>query len=144
MSAPACTTPNHVRSRTFEPDNWAAILAAAFRRVLARADGPPSEATVAEGVAFPAALTEELHVLPYFHGNRSPRADPSLRGMISGLKLSASVDALAILYLSTVQAIAHGTRHIVDAMNAAGYRIDTLIACGGAPKKNKKKKHGWD
>ncbi len=89
---------------------------------------------LAASVAFPAALTEDLHVLPYFHGNRSPRADPSLRGMVSGLKLSASVDALALLYLATVQAIAHGTRHIVDAMNAAGYRIDTLIACGGDTK----------
>ena len=89
---------------------------------------------LAEAVAFPAALTRELHVLPDFHGNRSPRADPTLRGMISGLKLDASVDALALLYLATVQAIAHGTRHIVDAMNAAGYRIDTLVACGGDTK----------
>ena len=89
---------------------------------------------LASNVAFPAALTSELHVLPYFHGNRSPRADPTLRGMVSGLKLTDSVDALALLYLSTVQAIAHGTRHIVDAMNTAGYRIDTLVACGGDTK----------
>ena len=26
-----------------------------------------------------------VHILPYFHGNRSPRADPSLTGMISAL-----------------------------------------------------------
>jgi ribulose kinase len=39
-----------------------------------------------------------------------------------------------LLYLSTIQAIAHGTRHIVDTMNAAGYRIDTVIACGGDTK----------
>ena len=83
---------------------------------------------------FPARLTADLHVLPYFHGNRSPRADPTLRGMISGLKLSDSVDALAVLYLATVQAIAHGTRHIVETMNGAGYTIDTLIACGGDTK----------
>lgn len=89
---------------------------------------------LAASVAFPAALTRELHVEPDFHGNRSPRADPTLRGMISGLSLDASVDALALLYLSTVQAIAHGTRHVVDAMNAAGYRIDTMIACGGDTK----------
>ena len=89
---------------------------------------------LAEGLAFPAALTRELHVLPYFHGNRSPRADPSLRGMISGLRLSSSIDALALVYLATIQAIAHGTRHIVDAMNLAGYSIDTLVACGGDTK----------
>ncbi len=89
---------------------------------------------LAATVAFPAELTRELHVLPYFHGNRSPRADPTLRGMVSGLRLTDSVDALAVVYLATVQAIAHGTRHIVDAMNAAGYRIDTLVACGGDTK----------
>jgi FGGY-family pentulose kinase len=93
-----------------------------------RLDALSSECT------FPAALTEELHVLPYFHGNRSPRANPTLRGMVSGLKLSDSVDALALLYLATIQAIAHGTRHILEEMNKAGYRIRTLIACGGDTK----------
>ncbi|HEX6239860.1 MAG TPA: FGGY-family carbohydrate kinase [Polyangiales bacterium] len=77
------------------------------------------------------ALTAELHVMPDFHGNRSPRADPSLRGMISGLRLFAGVEELALVYLATLQAIAHGTRHIIDALNARGYHIDTLIACGG-------------
>lgn len=89
---------------------------------------------LARGAPFPAALTRELHVLPDHHGNRSPRADPTLRGMVSGLKLTDSVDALALLYLATVQAIAHGTRHIVDTMNRHGYRISTLIATGGDTK----------
>jgi FGGY-family pentulose kinase len=91
-------------------------------------------AALSAGSTFPAALTSELHVYPDFHGNRSPRADPSLRGMISGLKLSDTVDSLALLYLATVQAVAHGTRHIIEALNAQGYRIDTLIACGGDTK----------
>jgi FGGY-family pentulose kinase len=86
------------------------------------------------GAAFPAALTRELHVLPDHHGNRSPRADPTLRGMVSGLKLDDSLDALALLYLATVQAIAHGTKHVLDAMNSNGHRIDTIVACGGDAK----------
>lgn len=86
-----------------------------------------------EGVAV-AELTADLHVLPYFHGNRSPRADATLRGMVSGLRLSDSVDDLARLYLATVQAIAYGTRHIIEAMNRAGYAIDTVLACGGGTK----------
>jgi len=89
---------------------------------------------LAGSAAVPAALTRELHVYPDFHGNRSPLADPSLRGMISGLRLSDSLDSLALLYLATVQGIAHGTRQIIDAMNTAGYRIDTLVACGGDTK----------
>jgi FGGY-family pentulose kinase len=83
---------------------------------------------------FPAQLTRDLHVLPYFHGNRSPRADPTLRGMISGLKLSDSLDSLARSYLATIQAIAHGTRHIIETLNASGFAIDTLLACGGDTK----------
>jgi FGGY-family pentulose kinase len=81
--------------------------------------------------AYPAELTRELHVFPDFHGNRSPRADPTLRGMVSGLKLSDTVESLALLYLATIQAVAHGTKHIIDTMNAGGYSIDTLLACGG-------------
>ena len=85
-------------------------------------------------VPFLAMLTRDLHVLPDHHGNRSPRADPTLRGMVSGLKLTDSLDSLALLYLATVQAIAHGTRHILATMNANGYRIDTIFACGGDTK----------
>ena len=47
---------------------------------------------------------------------------------------SNSIDALALLYLATIQAIAHGTRHIVGELNAHGYRIATLFACGGDTK----------
>ncbi|MBN9507923.1 MAG: FGGY-family carbohydrate kinase [Alphaproteobacteria bacterium] len=82
----------------------------------------------------PAALTRGLHVLPYFHGNRSPRADATLRGMVSGLALTDTADDLALLYLATVQAIACGTRHIIEACNAAGYGLDTIVACGGLAK----------
>jgi FGGY-family pentulose kinase len=75
--------------------------------------------------------TADLHVLPDFHGNRSPRADPHARGMISGLALDASLESLARVYLATIQAIAYGTRHIVDALNARGYAIDRIHASGG-------------
>jgi FGGY-family pentulose kinase len=88
-------------------------------------------ARLAHEAPFPAAVSHDLHVLPDHHGNRSPRADASLRGMVSGLTLSDSLDSLARLYLATVQAIAHGTRHIVDVLRAHGYAIDTILACGG-------------
>ncbi|WP_309380355.1 FGGY-family carbohydrate kinase [Cerasicoccus frondis] len=79
-------------------------------------------------------LTRDLHVCPYFLGNRSPRANPHLVGMVSGLGLSATLDDLARIYLATIQAIAYGTRHIIEAKNESGYRIDTLICCGGGTK----------
>ncbi len=84
-----------------------------------------------EGIAHPSMLTAGLHVDPDFHGNRSPRADSSLRGMISGLSLQAGPDDLARLYLATVQALAYGTRHIIETLNETGYRIDTILASGG-------------
>lgn len=89
---------------------------------------------LAAGLPFPALLTKGMHVLPYFHGNRSPRADASLRGAICGLRLSDSIDDLALLYLATIQAIAQGTRHILEALNETGYRIRTILACGGGTK----------
>jgi len=89
---------------------------------------------LARKVTFPAELARDLHVLPDHHGNRSPRADPTLKGMVSGLGLADDVDALAVLYLATIQALAHGTRHILSAMNEAGYRIEALYATGGDTK----------
>lgn len=91
-------------------------------------------ALLARELPFAALLTADLHVLPYHHGNRSPRAEPTARGMVSGLRLSDSLDSLALRYYATVQAIAHGTRHIVDTMNRHGHRIELLVATGGDAK----------
>lgn len=87
-----------------------------------------------EGTAYPAALTRDLHLQPDFHGNRSPRANPTLRGAISGLTLSATADDLAVQYLAAIQAVAYGTRHILEEMNKKGYKVTTLLACGGGTK----------
>ncbi|WP_419900415.1 FGGY-family carbohydrate kinase [Roseomonas sp. USHLN139] len=91
-------------------------------------------ARLAQGLDHPARLTAGLHVMPDFHGNRSPRADASLTGMIAGLTLSATADDLARLYLATLQAVAYGTRHIIETMNGQGYAIDIVLACGGGTK----------
>jgi ribulose kinase len=95
-------------------------------RVLARI----AELRSAEGADF----ARRLHVLPDFHGNRSPLADPHAVGVISGLSLDASLDSLARLYYATAVGIALGTHHILDALNARGYRIDHLHLTGGHTK----------
>ncbi|XP_043990660.1 FGGY carbohydrate kinase domain-containing protein isoform X2 [Gambusia affinis] len=79
-------------------------------------------------------LGSSLHVWPDFHGNRSPLADPTLKGMVIGLPLSQTVDDLARLYLATLQALALGTRHILDSVKEAGCDIRTLFLCGGLSK----------
>ncbi|XP_064521151.1 FGGY carbohydrate kinase domain-containing protein isoform X5 [Pseudopipra pipra] len=79
-------------------------------------------------------LTVDLHVWPDFHGNRSPLTDLTLKGMVVGLTLSRGLDELALIYLATIQAIALGTRHILEMMQAAGHDINTLFLCGGLSK----------
>jgi len=79
-------------------------------------------------------LASRLHVLPDFHGNRSPLADPHAVGVISGLTLDSSFDSLCRLYWRTAVGIALGVRHILDTLNANGYVIDTLHITGGHTK----------
>lgn len=73
-------------------------------------------------------------MLPDFHGNRSPLADPHAVGVISGLTLDSSFDSLARLYYKSALGIALGTRHILDALNDKGYGIDHLHVAGGHTK----------
>jgi FGGY-family pentulose kinase len=76
-------------------------------------------------------IVRNLHVLPYHHGNRSPWADPYAKGMVSGLTLNETPDDVALLYYATIQAIAYGTRHIIEAMNEKGYNIQNIHITGG-------------
>jgi len=87
------------------------------------------------GCALVASDTEaDGHIPPDFQGNRSPRANSNLRGAIAGLTRSATTDDLARLYLAAIQAVAYGTRHIVEVMSARGYEIKRIMACGGGMK----------
>ncbi|QYO75907.1 FGGY-family carbohydrate kinase [Devosia salina] len=77
------------------------------------------------------ALANRLHVLPDFHGNRSPLGDPFALGVISGLTLDSDFDSLCRLYWRSCVAIALGVRHILETLNTKGYAIDTLHITGG-------------
>jgi FGGY-family pentulose kinase len=85
------------------------------------------ELRTAEGEEFAA----RLHVLPDFHGNRSPHADPRALGVISGLALDASFDGLCRLYWRTAVAIAFGVRQIVEAIREGGHPLERLHLAGG-------------
>lgn len=78
-----------------------------------------------------ATLTRDRHVQPDFIGNRSPLAEPWRKGAIVGLTLDAGADDLALDYLATLQALAYGTRHIIEEMRNAGSPISALVVSGG-------------
>ncbi|ROT63789.1 putative FGGY carbohydrate kinase domain-containing protein-like [Penaeus vannamei] len=84
-----------------------------------------------KGLAHVSLLTKDVHVYPDFHGNRSPLAEPSMMGMVCGLTLDVSERNLAVLYLATIQALAYGTRHIVEQLQASGHVITSVLMCGG-------------
>ncbi|KAL4236088.1 hypothetical protein ACF0H5_004474 [Mactra antiquata] len=84
-----------------------------------------------QGISSMAILTRDFHVWPDYHGNRSPLADHTLKGMISGLTLRTDIVGLSILYLATVQALAYSTCHILDVMRQCGHSTEILYICGG-------------
>ncbi|XP_064477013.1 FGGY carbohydrate kinase domain-containing protein-like isoform X2 [Ornithodoros turicata] len=79
-------------------------------------------------------VATNLHVWPDFHGNRSPVADPNLRGMVCGLTLDSDEEDLACLYLATVQGLAYSTRHILDSLRQTGHSVSIILLCGGLSK----------
>lgn len=76
-------------------------------------------------------LTKNRHVLPDFHGNRSPLARPDIRGLISGLSLESGLNDLAILYLSVIQSLAYSSKSIIERLCGSGYSIKYVFMCGG-------------
>lgn len=128
------------------PDTWLneagqSATGALLEHIIAThaAGGPPSperhaailsriaELRAEEGTLF----GDRLHVLPDFHGNRSPLAKPMTRGVISGLTLDASFDGLCRLYYRAAVGIALGLRHIMETLTVNGYGTSGLYVAGG-------------
>ncbi|KAI5820574.1 FGGY family of carbohydrate kinase [Pyronema omphalodes] len=65
------------------------------------------------------------------HGNRSPIADPSMRGSIVGLSMDSSIDDLALQYYAAMEFIGQQTRHIIETLNNAGHKITSIFMSGG-------------
>ncbi|KAI1506572.1 Nup93/Nic96-domain-containing protein [Biscogniauxia marginata] len=63
-------------------------------------------------------------------GNRSPIADPNMKGAVIGLSPDSSVDGLALYYYATMEFIALQTRQIIDVMNQSGHNIQTIFMSG--------------
>ena len=79
-----------------------------------------------------ALLAKDLHVLPDFLGNRSPFADPNVRGALVGLDLRADRASALELYVAALTGLAHGVAQIIRTLEAGGYDFDMLVVSGGA------------
>ena len=125
------------------PDLWVSeggqsVSGALLDHVLALHGLKPSRGTHARVIARVAELRREtpdlaprLHVLPDFRGNRAPDADPDALGVISGLALDGSFDALCRLYWRACVGLALGLRRVLDHLAAHGMTADTLHVTGG-------------
>lgn len=63
-------------------------------------------------------------------GNRSPIADPNMRGAVIGMSSDKTQDGLALLYYSVMEFIALQTRQIIDTMNTSGHNILSIFMSG--------------
>ncbi|HLI49711.1 MAG TPA: FGGY-family carbohydrate kinase [Chthonomonas sp.] len=81
-----------------------------------------------------ALLTRDIHVLPFYLGNRSPYADPHARAVLDGLTLDNSINSQALRYLATIQGVCSVDYLVIQALNNAGFNIQTLFVTGGITK----------
>lgn len=76
-------------------------------------------------------LARHIFLQGDYHGNRSPVADPNMRGSFVGLSMDTSMDNLAIQYYVAMEFIALQTRHIVDSLNENGHSVESIFMSGG-------------
>ena len=97
----------------------------------------------AKGISIHQLLTEKasllrpgesgLMALDWWNGNRSVLVDADLTGMLLGMTLTTRPEEI---YRALIEALAYGTRVIVEAFEQHGVPVKALYACGGIAKKN--------
>ncbi|ETO15693.1 hypothetical protein RFI_21671 [Reticulomyxa filosa] len=90
------------------------------------------EIAKAQGLTTVSFLTKDIHVNPYFHGNRSPLCNPHLKGIISGMKLQDldNIDRCALYYL----ALCYDSLSILDTIKSRQIEIKAAFCTGGLSK----------
>ncbi|MDW8298140.1 MAG: ribulokinase [Anaerolineae bacterium] len=106
---------------------------------------PPEyhEAAAQRGVSLHAYLEAEaarqkvgehgLLALDWWNGNRSTLMDAELSGLLIGMTLATRAPDI---YRALIEATAYGTRMIIEAFEAGGIHVQTLVAAGGLPERN--------
>jgi len=88
-------------------------------------------------------LTEEAQKIPvaesslialdWMNGRRSPDADQTMKGVISGLSLGSDAPRI---FRALVEATAFGSKAIIERFLSEGVRVDGVMALGGIAKKS--------
>lgn len=73
----------------------------------------------------------QIHMLPDFHGNRTPFGDASMLGAVQGLSLDNSFDGMAAFYYRTAMALVLGMRQTIERMEEGHAPIRRLHLGGG-------------
>jgi ribulose kinase len=94
---------------------------------VARADLP----ALVAGAAAVEPGAHGLRALDTFMGNRTPYRDARLRGAVVGLTLGTTREEL---YRAAVEAVACGTRGVLDSFERAGVSCERLVFSGGMEK----------
>ncbi|HEY7885655.1 MAG TPA: ribulokinase [Cellvibrionaceae bacterium] len=71
--------------------------------------------------------------LDWVNGRRTPDADQTLSGAVSGLKMGTGA---AEVFRALVEATAFGARAIIERFRAEGVAVDSVVAIGGISKKS--------
>ncbi|MGZ6265928.1 MAG: ribulokinase [Candidatus Limnocylindrales bacterium] len=75
-----------------------------------------------------------LLALDWWNGNRSILVDVNLSGLLVGATLATRAHEI---YRALIEATAFGTRVIIDSFASRGVAVDSVVATGGLPERNK-------
>jgi L-ribulokinase len=77
--------------------------------------------------------TSGVTALDWVNGRRTPDADQTVSGAITGLKMGSTS---AEVFRALVEATAFGARAIIERFRAEGVAVDSVVAIGGISKKS--------
>ena len=99
----------------------------------ARASGKDLHTLLAEKASRLRPGESGLLALDWWNGNRSVLVDADLSGLLVGLTLQTRPEEI---YRALVEAVAFGTRKIIETFTENGVAVERLCACGGIAQKN--------
>ena len=79
-----------------------------------------------------ALIARDRHILPDLLGNRSPCADPDVRGVIAGLSIENTIRDLEVHFVAGLCGLAYGLAEVIEALNPEGIKSRHMVASGGA------------